>query len=303
MTPIRQFQRYMWLVDLLYSRGAMTRKQIDDAWAHSSLNDENENCIPRRTFFRLKDDIFRLFSINIECVPGSGSKYAIANRDDIKGNGVQGWLLNSFSVSNLLLESHQLKDRLLLEEIPSGNKYLTQVIEAMERNMTLRIEYQSFKMSGPRIFEIEPYCLKVFKQRWYILAPREGTKEPHFYSLDRVLSMEITEISFKLPKNFNADSYFHNYYGIMQGDTKPEFVRLRANAFRTNYLRSLPLHHSQKEFETTPEYSIFEYYIAPTADFIQELRSISPDITLLQPKWLCAKLCADAKKILNNHKN
>ena len=302
MTPIRQFQRYMWLVDLLYSRGAMTRKQIDDAWAHSSLNDDYDENIPRRTFFRMKDDILRLFGIEIECIPGSGSKYAITNRDDIKGNGVQRWLLNSFSVSNLLLESHQLKDRLLLEEIPSGNKYLTQVIEAMERNLTLRIEYQSFQMSESRIFEIEPYCLKVFKQRWYILGTREGQKEPHFYSLDRVLSLEITENIFKLPKTFSADSYFRNYYGVMQGDTKPEFVRLRANAFRSNYLRSLPLHHSQKEIERTNEYSVFEYYIAPTVDFIQELRSISPDIIVLRPQWLRDKFIEEAKQVLENYK-
>ena len=102
MTSIRQFQRYIWLVDLLYSRGALTRQQINDYWQNASLNDENEAAIPRRTFFRMKDDIFILFGIEIECI--SGNKYAIANRDDIKSDDVQHWLLNSFSVSNLLME-------------------------------------------------------------------------------------------------------------------------------------------------------------------------------------------------------
>ena len=152
MTSVRQFQSYIWLVDLLYSRGALTRQQINDYWQNASLNDENEAAIPRRTFFRMKDDILILFGIEIECV--SGNKYAIANRDDIKSDDVQNWLLNSFSVSNLLMEGQSLKDRLLLEDIPSGNKYLTQVIDAMRRNLTLRVEYQSFNMSNPRTFEI-----------------------------------------------------------------------------------------------------------------------------------------------------
>ena len=300
MTSIRQFQRYIWLVDLLYSRGALTRQQINDYWQNASLNDEDEAAIPRRTFFRMKDDILILFGIEIECV--SGNKYAIANRDDIKSDNVQHWLLNSFSVNNLLMEGQQLRDRLLLEDIPSGNKYLTQVIDAMLRNLTLRVEYQSFKMSISRIFEIAPYCIKVFKQRWYIIGLREGNDELHFYSLDRVLSMEITENAFKVPKSFNAAAFLHNYYGVMVGTTPTESVLLRVTPFRANYLRSLPLHHSQNEVERTDEYSLFDYWIAPTADFIQELRSFLPDIIVLRPLWLREKFIKEAKNTLDNYK-
>ena len=300
MTSVRQFQRYIWLVDLLYSRGALTRQQINDYWQNAALNDEDEAAIPRRTFFRMKEDILILFGIEIECV--SGNKYAIANRDDIKSDDVQNWLLNSFSVSNLLMEGQQLRDRLLLEDIPSGNKYLTQVIDAMQRNLTLRVEYQSFKMSISRIFEIAPYCIKVFKQRWYIIGLREGNDELHFYSLDRVLSMQITENTFKVPKSFNADAFLHNYYGVMAGTMPAESVLLRVTSFRANYLRSLPLHHSQNEVERTDEYSLFEYWIAPTADFIQELRSFLPDIIVLRPLWLREKFINEAKNILDNYK-
>ena len=300
MTSIRQFQRYIWLVDLLYSRGALTRQQINDYWQNASLNDENEAAIPRRTFFRMKDDILILFGIQIDCV--SGNKYAIANRNDIKSDDVQNWLLNSFSVSNLLMEGQSLKDRLLLEDMPSGNKYLTQVIDAMRQNLTLQVEYQSFNMSNPRTFEIAPYCIKVFKQRWYIIGLREGNDEVHFYSLDRVLSMQITENAFKVPKSFNADAFLHNYYGVMAGTMPAESVLLRVTPFRANYLRSLPLHHSQNEVERTEEYSLFEYWIAPTADFIQELRSFLPDIIVLRPLWLREKFINEAKNILDNYK-
>ena len=166
----------------------------------------------------------------------------------------------------------------------------------------LLINYQSFTMKEPREFEIAPYCLRCFKQRWYILGTRKGVKEPHFYSLDRVLSLEITDNSFKLPKNFDAETFFYNYYGIMQGDAKPETVQLRVTPFRANYLRSLPLHHSQKEIERKEEYSVFEYWLAPTSDFIQELRSALPEIIVLRPRWLRDKFIEEAKQILNNYK-
>lgn len=302
MTPISQFKRYMWLVDLLYAHGALSKSEIDQYWSRSSLNESGERCIPKRTFMRMKNDIGSLFGIYIECLRSRGNKYALENADDIKQGNVQQWLINGFSISNVLMDSQQIKDRIVLEQIPSGNRFLTLTIDAIQQNKTLHVQYQSFKMPEPREFEIAPYCLRCFKQRWYILGTRNGVKEPHFFSLDRVLSLELTDNSFKLPKNFDVEAFFYNYYGIMQGDVKPETVQLRVTSFRANYLRSLPLHHSQKEIERTDEYSVFEYWIAPTADFIQELRSALPEIIVLRPQWLCNKFIEEAKQVLNNYK-
>ena len=302
MTPIAQFKRYMWLVDLLHTHGALSKSEIDYYWSRSSLNENGESRIPKRTFMRMKNDIGSLFGIYIECLRSRGNKYALENEDDMKQGHVQQWLINGFSISNVLMDSQQIKDRIVLEEIPSGNRFLTLAIEAMQRNKTLLINYQGFTMQVPREFEIAPYCIRCFKQRWYILGTREGVKEPHFYSLDRVLSLEMTENKFQLPKTFNADNFFHNYYGIMQGNAEVEKVQLRVKPFYANYLRSLPLHHSQKEIERTDEYSIFEYWIAPTSDFIQELRSALPEIIVLQPQWLRDKFVSEAKQILYNYK-
>ena len=303
MTPIIQFKRYMWLVDLLHTHGALSKSEIDDYWSRSSLNDKREKGIPKRTFMRMKNDIGSLFGIYIECLRSRGNKYALENDDEMKNGTVQQWLINGFSISNVLIDSQQLKDRIVLEEIPSGNRFLTLAIEAIQLSKTLLINYQSFTMKEPREFEVAPYCLRCFKQRWYILGTRTGVKEPHFYSLDRVLSLELTANTFKLPKNFHADEFFYNYYGVMQGDAKVETVQLRVTPFRANYLRSLPLHHSQKEIERTDEYSVFEYWLAPTTDFVQELRSFLPEITVLQPQWLLNKFIEEAKKVLKTYKN
>lgn len=292
----------MWLVDLLYTYGALSKPEIDDYWSRSSLNEIGESRIPKRTFMRMKNDIGSLFGIYIECLRSNGNKYAIENSEDIKQGNVQQWLINAFSISNVLLDSQHIKDRIVLEPIPSGNRFLTKAIEAVQQSKTLLIQYQSFIMNFPREFEIAPYCLRCFKQRWYILGPRDGMNEPHFYSLDRVQSLDLTDNNFKLPKNFIADSFFYNYYGIMQGNTKVETVELRVTPFHANYLRSLPLHHSQKETERTDEYSVFEFWIAPTPDFIKEIRSALPDITVLRPLWLRDKFINEAKMVLENYK-
>ena len=289
----------MWLVELLYSRGALTKEQIDRYWARSYYNEKQENSIPKRTFVRMKDAIAMLFDIEISYSKTRG--YYISNREDIAQDDIRSWRINTFAVSNILHESADLKGRILLEDIPSGNRYLTQVIDAMRQSKTILIQYRNFQMSEPREFEVSPYCLKVFKQRWYILGPRSDSKDLHFYSLDRFCSLTITDHSYSVPKRFDAAEYFLGFYGIMR-DNKVERVRMRVTAFRANYLRSLPLHNSQKELERTEDYSVFEYRVAATADFIQELRAIGPDITVLQPQWLRERMIEEAKKIVENYK-
>lgn len=291
----------MWLVDLLFTRGALTRAQIDDYWAKASLNDMHESCIPRRTFFRMKDDLLLLFDIEIEYNKHTG-KFAIANTEYLKNNILKQWLIDNFAIRNTLSEAQQMQDRVLLENIPSGNKFLTRVADAMRQNVSVKIQYKSFQMSETREFEVMPYCLKVFKQRWYLFGPRVGNDEPHFYALDRVHNLSLTANKFCVPADFDARYYMRDYYGIMRGDTEPQTVQIRVSSFRANYLRSLPLHHSQKEIESKEDYSVFEYWLAPTADFIQELRSVLPEITVLQPQWLREKFIEEAKHILENYK-
>lgn len=297
MTPISQFKRYMWLVDLLHAHRALSKAEIDYYWSRSNLNENEEDGIPKRTFMRMKNDIGLLFGIDICCLRSQGNRYTLENPDNMKDGGVKQWLINCFSINNVLLESQQIKERIVLEDIPSGNRFLTQVISAMQQNKVLRMQYHSFEMKAPREFEIMPYCLRCFKQRWYIIAQREGNKEPHFYSLDRVVTMEVTEQTFQLPKDFSAKDFLYNYYGVMH-DKKAELVQIRVTSSYAPYLRSLPLHHSQREIEKTDDYAVFQYFIAPTNDFMSELRSILPQITVLTPQWLREQFREEAKQVL-----
>ena len=132
---------------------------------------------------------------------------------------------------------------------------------------------------------IKPYCVKVFRQRWYVLAHIPGADELRIYSLDRVEGLSLTENKFDLPENFDAESYFHDSFGIIVYAGSPaEIVRLRVYGGKRDYFRTLPLHHSQKEVGIYEEYSIFEYFISPTFDFQQEILSHGDEVEVLSPE-------------------
>ena len=85
-----------------------------------------------------------MFDIDIRCDKKAGNLYYIAHAEDMEQGGVRKWLINTFAVNNLINESHTLKRRILFEEIPSGQRFLTPIIEAMRDERTVEICYRSF---------------------------------------------------------------------------------------------------------------------------------------------------------------
>ena len=273
------FNRYIWLVDTIHRSGKITFDELNTKWLRNSMSDGKE--IPLRTFHNHRAAIEELFDINIVC-DKSTYKYYIDNNEDIEKGGVRSWLLNTFAVNNLINESHKLKHRILFEDIPSGHQYLNTIIEAMRDGVKLEMSYQSYWKDESTIYEIEPYFVKVFKQRWYVIAK---TNKLRIYALDRIISLTASRNSYKMADDFDAEAYFYDCYGIIQDESiKAQTVICKISSDQAKYLRALPLHSSQKETEKTADYSVFEYFIKPTFDFRQEILSLGESVEVLAPE-------------------
>ena len=298
------FNRYIWLIDLIYSAGYITREEIDRRWSRASLNFDHESMIPERTFHRYKDAIQEMFQIDIRYNKSRG--YYIENTEDIQRDELRQWLIGTFAVENLIGESSELRRRILLEDIPSGQRHLTPIIEAMRDGVKIRITYQSFHSAEPSTFILAPYCVRVFRQRWYVLGTSEKGKELRLYGLDRILITERTTTPFVLPKNFDTEAFFANGYGVTVDERKPEIVHISVDAYQANYLRSLPIHPSQEETERNNDYSVFQFFIVPTYEFIKELLSYGGTLEVLSPKWLRKEMKQEVRtmnEIYNKQEN
>lgn len=275
------FDKYIWLVDTIYRARKITFEEINERWLRSRLSEGED--IPLRTFHNWRIAIEQVFDININCNRKGGYYYYIENADDMQKGGVRNWLLNTFAVNNLINESHHLKRRILFEEIPSGRKYLTSVIEAMRDGLEIELYYQSYWYEEPSTYTLQPYCIKVFKQRWYVIGFCKERNNIRTFSLDRIQQLTTLDAKFVYPKDFDPEAYFADYFGIMIENKKLETIRIKVYGMHVQYIRALPLHHSQCEIETTEDYSIFEYRMKPTLDFRQELLSRGADVEVLAP--------------------
>lgn len=281
-----QLQKYIWLIDTIRRAGKISLEEISGRWERNKdLSDYKP--LSRATFNRWKDAIFSQFGIIISCQRAGGYLYYIENPEDIDEDELKKWMLDSFAVSNLISENLSLKDRILVTQIPSARNHLATLLEAMKENRVVTITYCGFNKSQSHSFPVEPYCVKLFDNRWYVLAHNVRFDDCRIYGLDRIERLEVTDETFKLPEDFSASEYFSDYFGIViDKDIRPQRIVIRAYDEHIPYMKSLPLHRSQRLLEENDGYADFELFLAPTYDFVMGLLHVGTMIEVMSPSSL-----------------
>ena len=295
------FKQYIWLIDIISQTGGLSLQELNERWIRTTMSGGKP--MARTTFNRNREAIEELFHVSIECDKTKGSFYYIQNEDILENDSLLHWMIDSLSIGNMLMESSSLQNRIRLEHIPAGKEYLQPIINAMKEGHKLRMTYRKFGQAEPYTIAVEPYAIKVFKQRWYLLAKTDQQPQPKVYALDRMEQLEETAEEFEFPKDFDTEAFFAECYGVMCAtQCKAEKIVIRAYPPYTNYLRTLPLHHSQKELRSTPEYADFEFYLRPTLDFRQELFSQGDEVEVLEPATFREEMMETSRRILKRYR-
>lgn len=282
-----QINRYVWLVNLLKRRSRLSLKEISDLWLHERNGDGK--VIDKSRMNKWCNAISELFDYQIVNEKRGEYKYYIENEDALKNDSVREWLFNTMTVHNMLSNNVKLHGRILLESVSSDNKQLETILNAMNDSKMISFTYHSYWKDELEYLEVEPYCLKLAKRRWYVLSHCPQTNVTKAYPIDeRIVDLKMLEDKpFKMPKDFSAEEYFSGYFGATAHEgSQQEHVKLKVCGTQVKYFDSLPLHHSQKKTYNCDEYSIFEYDVRPTYDFQQVILSHAPDVVVLEPQSL-----------------
>ena len=293
MKTYTKFKEYIWLVNTIYKAKRITLAEINERWLETDMSEGIE--LARATFNRHKDAIEDIFGIYIECDRQNGYKYYIGNEYVLREDTVQNWMLSTLSVGNVISEGLSLQDRILLETASSGGEYLYKVIEAMKKSVRVKVSYQRYGADAPKMLDFEPYCIKLFNKRWYILAHfhRDATEDREaddyfgMFAFDRIRSLELTNVKFQIDPDFDAAAYFNENFGVLVHDgTEMERIVIRAYGQERYYLQDLPIHHSQRIIEEGEDYADFELNLRPTIDLTRHLLGLGNTVQVLTPDWL-----------------
>lgn len=295
--PNSLYTRYVWLIDTIRRRGRVTRGELDRLWRLKGFGNGNALC--RRTLYNYRKDIAEIFGITIEVDPAT-YEYYIAQEDE-HNTSVTDWLLNSGAVSDALASARDISGRIFLEDIPSAREFLGTVIDAIRQRRRIVFDYRNYSRSRPTAGVLyEPYFLKLFRQRWYVVGRNVRDNKVKTYALDRMTRVVQGDETFEMPADMNPEEYFRDAFGIIVGHNAPKRITIRTDHRNANYLRDLPLHHSQEEV-VHDGFSLFYYTMRITDDLVTELLSYGPRITVLGPPELRAALTTAMRQALDNY--
>ena len=289
-------QKYIWLVQTFIRAGehGLSLEEISDKWEMRFDSD-----YPRRTFNNHRDAVEEVFGIAIGC-NRSTNRYFIKAGEDISDESAENaWLINTFTVNNMLrLSKEKLQGRVSVEDIPSGHMHLTEVMEAMTENLEVVMEYHKYTSDESETLTIWPYAVKEFAKRWYIIAyckEREGLR---VYGLDRVKNMKVTGKKFKMKSGFDVDELFATSFGIYLPGGKGQTITFRCSEREAKFLRDLPLHSSQEEVRKEGDSVIFSIFVCPDKNLIMEICKHGSRIEILSPAEVRDAVREELKKAL-----
>ena len=297
----KTFRRYIWLINTLIQFKKISFEEINNRWQASVFSDGEP--FSHRTFHAHRNAIEEMFDINIECDSSDGHRYYIEDMESLMNDRTKRWLVNSFSVSNMIDEGREMKDRILLDDVPGGAQFLSTMVEAMKVSRTVEITYLPLGHEEPSVFHMNPYCMREHRQRWYVLGWIKERDAIRQLAFDRMVGADLTKQSFVYPQDFSPEVYYANDIGITVAESSPvETIRIRVYGRQVGLFRTLPLHKSQRDVESGKGYTDFEYQLRINSELKRELLAKANNIEVLEPQNLREEMIREARSILKRYK-
>lgn len=288
-------EKYVFLVQAFVEAGekGLSLSQLQQKW-------ENRYgaAYPRRSFNNHRAAVEQVFGIVISC-DRSTNRYRIDQGESaVDKREAVDYLINTFTVNSLLtLGKERLSGRVAVEDVPSGQKFLIPVMQAMLDGAVLSLQYKKYQSPETDHRTIHPYAVKEFEKRWYIVAYSVEAGQLRTYAMDRIVSLERADGHFTLPKGFNVDELFEASYGIYlpEEGQVPVLVKIKATEREAAYLMDLPLHPSQVRLSG----NIFALRVIPNPGFVMELLRHGNRLEVLEPQSLRQTIQDELRKAID----
>ena len=253
--------------------------------------------ISKRTFQRDLEDIRSIYNIDIQ-YDFSNKVYFI---DFEEKQEVSERILEAFDTFNALNITDRLSDYIHFEKRkPRGTENLYGLLHAIKNKLQINFTYRKFWDNEITERAVEPYGLKEFKNRWYILANDLKDNKIKSFALDRLTALEITKKVFEVKSSFSINEHYKYCFGIMSpNEEKPQEIVLSFEPFHGNYIKTMPLHSSQEVLKDDENELLIKLTMFATHDFLMEILSYGANVKVLKPKSLINDLKSAYQDALN----
>jgi predicted DNA-binding transcriptional regulator YafY len=298
MSKRESISRYSLIIKKL-RRFPASFKEISDTLAlESELQSYNFN-VSKRTFQRDLDDIRSIYNIDIQ-YDFSRKVYFI---DFDEQPEVNERILEAFDTFNALNITDRLSDHIHFEKRrPQGTENLYGLLHAIKNHFQITFTYQKYWEDEETERKAEPYALKEFRNRWYIVARDLKDSKVKSFALDRLSDLVITKRAFQSPQDFDVNEHYRYCFGIISPNLpEPEEVILSFDPFQGKYIKSLPLHETQEILADNEKELLIKLKLFITHDFFMELLSHGENVKVIKPESLIAQLKLSYSKAISQY--
>ncbi|MGV8878100.1 MAG: helix-turn-helix transcriptional regulator [Sphingobacteriaceae bacterium] len=297
--------RYLMLINRLTGKPFSTFEDLanDVTQQLATLHMQDDTLImgfSKRTLQRDIREIRTLFGINI--IYDSSRKGYSIDSTECESSSFQR-MMEAFDLFNSLNMTRDLSHLVSAEpRRPAGTENAYSLLHAIKNNLQIKFIYSKFWNDERQLRTVEPYLLKEFRNRWYVITIPTGDNIVRTFALDRISDLEITTTKFKKNRKVNMEDVFQYSFGIMSGDGQPpQKVVLSFDPVQGKYIKSLPLHSSQQILIDNEEELRISLELYLTFDLFMEIRSFGEDVKVIEPISLKKQIIDSLQSAVNQY--
>ncbi|MDG5800786.1 WYL domain-containing protein [Marinilabiliaceae bacterium ANBcel2] len=290
--------RYRIIINRLRRNPAGFEEILNELQLESEIHSYNY-AVSKRTFKRDLEDIYSIYGIDIQ-FDFSANVYRIVDEANDDSNHR---LLEAFDTFNALKVTRRLPQYIHFESrCARGTENMSGLLHAIQNNLRITFTYFKYWSGSSELRHVEPLALKESINRWYVVAHDLDKNAIRIFGLDRLSELDFTGEKFRRPKGFNVKELFKHSFGIITGiQNEPEEIVLTFKKPQAEYIKSLPLHHSQKIVGETNNEIQLSLKLLITEDLIQEILSHGDRITVIQPQKLVDEITQICSKVMEKY--
>lgn len=293
--------RYLLILNKI-RRAPSTYKEIDDYLClQSELLGEKLN-ISKRQFQRDLNEISSIFEVGINYNANNGfyeineGEYSEISRRRIEALDT----FNALKIGEGTLPFIHFENRR-----PLGTENLFGIIHSIKNKFKIKFSYRKYWEEDTTVRNVDPYSIKEFRGRWYVIAKDQLDNKIKSFALDRLKNLEISGKTFVYPVDFDIEEYYQSCYGIINpdDDQKLQEIILSFNSIQGKYTKSLPLHSSQKILVDNEKELRIKLSLFITYDLVMELLSFGDNVKIIQPESLADQIKSIHRKAFRKYEN
>lgn len=273
-----------------YSTYENLQTYIENQFDYLQMQDDNLQIgFSKRTLQRDIKEIRNVFGIDIE-YSKSQKGYFISQNEKENMNFQR--MLEAFDLFNSLKLAHDFTPFIHLEKRrPQGTEHLYGLLHAIKNRLKIKFTYQKFWEEELSQRLVEPYAIKEFKNRWYIIAKDSKDNNIKSFALDRLTNLEITTQAYQYPENYTIEHSYRYCFGIISpNEEEPQDIILSFDPIQGKYIKTLPLHNTQKVLVDNDEEMKVKLKLCLTHDLVMELLSFGDNMKVIEPKSLADQI-------------